>query len=175
MEGRVFNHQGGFKLSYSRRTEMQALAGFLAVTAFAGASGCGLAALNLAGWYDGLAAPPGLLPVGGVFAGWVIVLAAAAVAAWEVWRVPDVAMHNHRAVRIWGWMLAAKAAWTPIFFGLHWLAAADCLGVATASLAAAAAMLFRAHVPRAGWLMLPCVLWCSYLTYLDIGFWWLNV
>ena len=66
-------------------------------------------------WYTTLRAPPGT-PPNWLFAPvWTALYIMVGTAGWLVWKRIGAA----RAVRLWGWQLAANALWAPAFFGLH--------------------------------------------------------
>jgi translocator protein len=174
LEGCVFNNQGQFKVRYSRRTELLALAGFLFLCLGVGLSGSGVSALNLHNWYLTLN-PPELLPPVWVFPPvWIVLYFMIGVAGWEIWRVPDVAMRNHRALTVWGWQIGLKALWTPVFFGLHWLLPALGVGCALFGTAMFTLLRFSRLNRAAALLMLPYCGWLTFELYLNAGFWWLN-
>lgn len=173
-EGRVFNNQGEFKARYPRRHELLALGGFLGLCLLAGLSSLSLSAGSLHLWYASLNAPA-LRPPGWVFVPvWVVLYVMTGLAAWEIWRSPDIRQRDHAALRAWGWQMGLKALWTPVFFGLHWLFPAILLG--TAALAAAIVTLARFFSldKAAAFLFLPYVCWIIFELYLNAGFWWLN-
>ena len=70
--------------------------------------------------------------------------------------------------------LALNAAWTPLFFGLHWP------GVAFAEitllwLAIAATLVAFRHASRAAaWLLAPYPAWVSFAAFLNFTLWRLN-
>ncbi len=93
------------------------------------------------------------------------------IAAWLVWRRP-----GHRpALRIWGWHLLVNSLWTPAFFGLRSIT----LGMVVISVLLVAIVLtMRAFSKLSGLavaMMVPYFAWTCYATYLNAGFFWLNV
>jgi tryptophan-rich sensory protein len=121
-------------------------------------------------WYLSLNQPPGTPPSWAFGPVWTALYVMIGVAGWLVWRRVGAA----RPLRLWGWQLAANAAWTPAFFGLHspLLALAVCL-----VLLVLIVLTMRAFVRldrTACWLMAPYLIWTTYATYLSAGFWWLN-
>lgn len=98
------------------------------------------------------------------------------VAAWLVWRRMDVANDRKRAaLRLWGWQLALNAAWPPVFFGLHSLAGGMLVIVA---LLLSIVLNIRAFWPiqrGAALLLAPYLAWVCFATYLNAGFWRLNL
>lgn len=139
-----------------------------------GLSGLGFLLFNLQGWFGALK-PPAMLPPPWVFPpAAVLMYLCAGLAAWQIWRAPNVAWRNHRALRIWGWQMALKALWVPVFFALHWLAGAFLLGTVLAGLSLTTFRRFAEFNREAGWLMLPFLGWVGFELYLAAGFWWLN-
>jgi tryptophan-rich sensory protein len=173
-EDRVFNNQGEFKVRYSRRNEIIALAGFFSLCAAVGLSGSGFAWLSLRDWFPALRHPAPLPPVVVLMPVWVTLYAMVAVAGWEIWRVPDVRLRNHRALTAWGWQLGLKAMVTPVFFGLHWLLAAALLSAILLGAVAVTIWRFGQLNRGAALLMLPYFGWVGFSVYLNAGFWWLN-
>jgi benzodiazapine receptor len=147
-----------------------ALVGFIGLGLLVGATGAALLHNNSLAWYLSLEHPPGtppnwvFAPVGTALYGMI------GTAAWLVWRQFGAGA----ALRLWGWQIAANALWTPAFFGLHQIALALTVSLVLLVLVAATARAFMRLVPPAGWLMLPCLGWTGYATYLTAGLWWLN-
>ena len=149
---------------------MLALVGFIGLCLLVGAADGSVVAGASRGWYLSLNRPPGM-PPNWVFATvWTGLYAMIGLAAWLAWRRTA----GTRALRLWGWQLAANAFWTPAFFALHSppLAFAVCLvllGLIVLTMRA-----FLSLRPAAAWLMAPYLAWTGYATYLTAGFWWLN-
>lgn len=134
-----------------------------------GAAMGGLTRPQIAGWYQGLAAPP-FTPPNWVFApAWTTLYALMAIAAWRVWLRAGV-----RPLGWWVVQLALNAAWTPAFFVLHrpWLALGVILALWLTILATIRA--FRPVDGVASALLMPYLAWVTYATYLTLGFAWLN-
>ena len=92
-----------------------ALVGFVGLCLLVGAVGGSLPAHALQVWYPSLTPPPGT-PPNWVFAPvWSALYVMIGVAAWLVWKRRGPS----RALRLWGWQLAANALWAPAFFGLR--------------------------------------------------------
>jgi tryptophan-rich sensory protein len=174
LEDRVFNDQGQFKIGFSRQTQMVALAGFLALCLSVCVAGSGMTLRDVHLWYLSLTPPP-FCPPDWVFAPVSLCLGILiALAAWLIWRQPDVRWAHHRALTVWGWQLGVSALWTPLFFGLHLVLPA--LAVATALFAGVllTVVKFRRLNVVAAALMLPSLAWIGFSVYLNAGFWWLN-
>ena len=130
-----------------------------------------ITASSVGNWYPSLRMPPGTPPNWVFPPAWTVLYVLMGIAAWLAWRVPV----HRRALRLWGWQLALNAAWTPAFFGLR----SPALGLTVIlPLLAAILLTMRAFArlrPLAAWLLLPYLAWTSYATYLNLGFWWLNL
>jgi len=96
------------------------------------------------------------------------------VAAWEIWRKPDVTLRHHHALMLWFWQLGLKALWAPVFFGLHFPAGGLALGIVILGGIGFTTVRFMQLNRRAGLLMLPYAGWVAFEIYLTAGFWWLN-
>ena len=148
-----------------------ALIGFVGLPLLVGGASGSLTAAAVREWYPSLIPPPGR-PPNWLFAPvWTALYIAMGVAAWRVWR--QVVPHQ-AALRLWGWQLLANALWTPAFFGLH----SPGLGlVVIVPLWGLIVLTLRSFVRLdrvAAALLVPYLLWTSYATYLNAGFWWLN-
>lgn len=104
---------------------------------------------------------------------WTALYTLMAVAAWLVWRQGGFATQR-RALSLFIVQLALNAAWTPLFFGLHWpgVAFAELLLLWTA-ISAATACFFKVS-RTAGWLMLPYLAWVTFAAILNAALWRLN-
>ncbi|MBN8892138.1 MAG: TspO protein [Rhodospirillales bacterium 70-18] len=160
---------------FLRRSTALALVGFIGLCLLVGASGAGLTAQAVRGWYLTLATPPGT-PPNWVFAPvWTTLYVMVGTAGWLVWRLPaHMSVAKRAALRLWGWQLLANALWTPAFFGLH----SPALGLAVIlPLVVLIGLTLRAFGqlrPMAAALLVPYLLWTCYATWLNAGFWWLN-
>lgn len=147
-----------------------ALVGFIGLGLLVGAADGGLTAHAIGSWYAALTQPPGTPPNTVFGPVWGALYVLMGVAAWRVWRRAGPG----RALRLWGWQLAANAAWAPVFFSLHapWAA----LGVLVVLIALIGATIRRfAAIDRAAaGLMVPYLLWSGYALYLNAGIAWLN-
>ncbi len=147
-----------------------ALVGFVGLCLLVGSVDASVTARAVHGWYAGLHAPPGT-PPNWVFAPvWTLLYVMLGTSAWLVWR----RLGTGRALRLWGWQLAANALWTPAFFGIHSPALA--LGVMAALLLLIALTIraFRRVHRLAAALMVPYGAWCLFAAYLNVGFLLLN-
>jgi len=121
-------------------------------------------------WYHSLLRPPGTLP-DWVFAPvWACLYIMVGVAGWLIWRRTT----SPRPLRLWGWQLAANAAWVPAFFALHSPKLALAVSAVLLALIVLTIRAFAGLRHVAAWLMVPYLGWSGYATYLTAGFWWLN-
>ncbi len=92
------------------------------------------------------------------------------VSAWLIWLRPE----SGRALRLWGWQLAANTAWSSAFFGLRNPALGLVVILLLVGLICLTIMSFQRKRPLAAGLLLPYLAWTCFATYLNAGFWWLN-
>ncbi len=155
---------------FSAGRQILALAGWV-LLCFAAAA---LGGLFMPGdWYASLK-KPSWNPPGWIFGPvWTALYTMMAVAAWLVWRSGGFAAQR-RPLALFLVQLALNAAWTPLFFGLHWP------GVAFAEilflwLAIGATLLaFRPVSGVAAWLLAPYLAWVSFAAALNFTLWRLN-
>jgi len=91
-------------------------------------------------------------------------------AAWLVWTRRGAS----RPLLLWGWQLAANAAWVPVFFGLRNPGLALWVTAAILLLTALTIHNFLRVRRVAAWLMLPYACWSLFAAYLNAGIWLLN-
>ena len=91
-------------------------------------------------------------------------------AAWLVWLRPAASP----PLRLWGWQIAANAAWSSAFFGLRSTGLGLAVILVLVALIGLTIRAFHRRQPLAAWLMGPYLAWTLYATYLNAGFWWLN-
>jgi tryptophan-rich sensory protein len=147
-----------------------ALVGFVGLCLLVAAADGSIVAGAARGWYLSLNRPPGTPPNWVFAAVWTLLYAMIGLAAWLVWRRTV----GTRALRLWGWQLAANAFWTPAFFALHSPPLAFAICLVLLGLIALTLRAFLPLRPAAAWLMAPYLAWTGYVTYLTAGFWWLN-
>jgi tryptophan-rich sensory protein len=147
-----------------------ALAGWL-LACFAAAS---LGGVFMPGeWYAALK-KPAWNPPGWIFGPvWTALYTMMAVAAWLVWQRGGF-VSQRRPLTLFLAQLALNAAWTPLFFGLHFpgLAFAE-LMLLWAAIAATLAS-FRGVSRAASWLFAPYLAWVSFAAALNFALWRLN-
>ncbi len=147
-----------------------ALLGFVGLCLLVGAAGGAVTADAVKTWYPTLIAPPGT-PPNWLFAPvWTTLYLMIGFAAWLVWLRPAA----FRPLRLWGWQIAANAAWSSAFFGLRSTGLGLAVILVLVALIGLTIRAFHRRQPLAAWLMGPYLAWTLYATYLNAGFWWLN-
>ena len=152
------------------RLNVLPLAGWL-VLCFAAAS---LGALFMPGeWYAALRKPPWNPPAWIFGPVWSALYMMMAIAAWLVWKQGGFTTQRG-PLSLFFLQLVLNAAWTPLFFGLHWPGVAfgeiTCLWLAIAATLAA----FRRVSRLASWLLAPYLAWVSFAALLNFTLWRLN-
>ena len=121
------------------------------------------------GWYQELISPPGTPPPWVFGPVWAILYLLMGVALGRL---------VHRKATHAVWVFATQGLlnllWTPVFFGMHQIAAALALIVAIWLGLVTTMQLARKSDLVAAGLLLPYWIWLSYATYLNAGFYWLN-
>jgi len=124
-------------------------------------------------WYASLR-KPSWNPPGWIFGPvWTALYAMMAVAAWLVWRRGGFAAQR-RALTMFLVQLALNAAWTPLFFGLHWPGVAFAEIVLLWLAIGATLFAFRPVSRVAAWLLVPYLAWVSFAAVLNFELWRLN-
>lgn len=139
-----------------------------------GAAGAFLTMGSLRDWYEGLVRPPGVPPAVVFGPVWTVLYTLIGISLAIVWhRVPGGST-KQGALTSFVIQMVLNIAWTPVFFGLHWL------GVALAVIATlwvwifVTILRFKALDRTAAMLLVPYLIWVSYATYLNAGYFWLN-
>ena len=147
-----------------------AMIGWLLVC-FAAAS---LGAVFMPGeWYAALKKPT-CNPPGWIFGPvWTALYTMMAVAAWLAWKRGGFASQR-QPLTIFLVQLALNAAWTPLFFGLHWPGVAFAEIVLLLLAIAATIAAFRPVSRVAAWLLAPYLAWVSFAAVLNFTLWRLN-
>jgi translocator protein len=153
----------------SKRRNGLALAGFIFVTFCAPLLSMGVGSMPGA-WYAALNKPPWNPPPWVFGPAWTLLYTLMAVAAWMVWKRGGFS----RPLVLYFVQLALNAAWTPIFFRLHWLGVSVAVIVALWLMIAATLVSFHRVRNTAGWLLVPYLMWVSFAAVLNITIWRLN-
>ena len=124
-------------------------------------------------WYATLK-KPSWNPPGWIFGPvWTALYTMMAVAAWLLWKRGGFAVQR-RPLTLFLVQLALNAAWTPLFFGLHWPGAAFAEIVLLLAAIVATALIFRRVSATAAWLLVPYAAWVSFASFLNFTLWRLN-
>ncbi|HYE33445.1 MAG TPA: TspO/MBR family protein [Methylomirabilota bacterium] len=124
-------------------------------------------------WYASLR-KPSWNPPSWVFGPvWTALYTLMAVAAWLVWRQGGFAAQRP-ALTIFVVQLALNAAWTPLFFGLHWMGVAFTEIVLLWVAIGATIVAFHPVSRAAAWLLVPYLAWVSFAAALNFTLWRLN-
>jgi len=124
-------------------------------------------------WYASLS-KPSWNPPNWIFGPvWTALYTMMAVAAWLVWQRGGWASQR-RALAIFLVQLLLNAAWTPLFFGLHWMGVAFVEIVMLWFAILATILSFRAVSRAAAWLLVPYLAWVSFASCLNFELWRLN-
>ena len=147
-----------------------ALISFLAACTLAASMG---AIFRPGNWYERLA-KPAWRPPNALFAPvWAVLYLSIAVSGWLVWRTSGFT-GAALPVAMYAVQLVLNAAWTPIFFGLHWIGVAFAEIVLLWLAIVATIVLFHPVQPAAAWLLLPYLAWVSFAAALNFAVWQLN-
>jgi translocator protein len=157
-------------MDHARATELKAwaaLAGWVLLAFAASASG---AFITPGEWYASLN-KPSFNPPGWVFGPvWTALYAMMGFSAWLVWRRGNA----RRPLTLWLLQLALNAAWTPVFFGLHWMGVALVIIIAMWLAILATILAFWKRSRAAALLLVPYLLWVGFATVLNAALWHLN-
>ena len=120
-------------------------------------------------WYQGLAKPPGTPPPWVFGPVWSVLYLLMGVALGRL-------IHRRAMSAVWvfGIQFALNLVWTPVFFGVNQIAAALAIIGALWLGLLSTILLARKSDKVAAWLLSPYLVWVSYATYLNAGFFWLN-
>ncbi|MCU0794526.1 MAG: tryptophan-rich sensory protein [Akkermansiaceae bacterium] len=131
-------------------------------------------AASIADWYAPLRKPPGTPPNFVFGPVWTLLYGMIGASIALVWHHVPAGAPKRRVLFLGGMHLLLNLAWSPVFFGLHQVAAALiilCLMVITA----AVMIQWLLRLQRtAGLLWMPYFLWISYATWLNAGILLLN-
>ena len=148
-----------------------AFIGFIALSQAAGVVGALFTTPAINGWYITLARPP-LSPPNWVFAPvWLSLYTLMGIAAFLVWRKRHEDARVGHALGTFYLQLVLNALWSIIFFGLHSLGGALIGIVCLLAAILATIVAFKRISTPTFWLLLPYLLWVSFATYLNYGFW----
>jgi translocator protein len=129
---------------------------------------------EIATWYVGLAKPPGT-PPNWVFPWmWNTLYVLMGASLWLLWDRSSASGARRAAIGLFFAQLALNAAWSPVFFGMHRVAAALVVILAMVAVTAATIVAVWPVKRAAALLLMPYLGWITYATWLNGGIWWLN-
>ena len=120
-------------------------------------------------WYRTLEKPPGTPPPWVFGPVWSVLYLMMGVAAGRL-----IYRRKMRAAGVFAVQFALNLAWTPVFFGMHQVAAALAVIVALWVLLLATIVLAWKADRISAFLLMPYLAWVSYATYLNSGIFLLN-
>ena len=121
------------------------------------------------GWYRDLIKPPGTPPPWVFGPVWSVLYLLMGVALGRL-----LVRKAWPAVWVFGIQFALNLMWTPVFFGNHRIDVALAVIAAIWFGVVATIQLARKADRPSVWLLFPYLLWVSYASYLNAGFYWLN-
>jgi tryptophan-rich sensory protein len=129
---------------------------------------------QIATWYAGLR-KPFFTPPSWVFGPvWTALYIMMGVALYLVWRHRLANPRVRPALTAWAIQMLLNAAWSPVFFNLHWLWGALVIIILLALAILLTILLFTQLSRTAAWLMVPYLLWVIYATTLNAAIAWMN-
>lgn len=129
---------------------------------------------NMAQLYTQLNQPP-FSPPGWVFpVVWTILYLLMGYASARVFRADDAPRDKRRALTVYFLQLAVNGLWSVLFFRLQWFLAALVWIVLLWALIVQTMRLFSRVDEGASDLLIPYLLWVTFATYLNFGFWLIN-
>ena len=156
----------------SRVNPWLALAGWLLVTAAAGALGA-VASIDARAFYGQLGQPAWAPPAAVFGPVWTLLYMAMAVAAWLVWRERGFA-RARGALGLFLVQLGLNALWSWLFFHWHLGGAAFADIVVLLALIVATVVAFARIRRAAAWLLAPYLAWVCFATALNWSVWQRN-
>lgn len=152
---------------------IKVMASVLAIELLGGLGGL-VTSQSISGWYTQLEKPAGT-PPNWVFAPvWISLYAMIGVSFAIAWQRGFRERWARFGLILFVVQMALNLAWTPLFFGLHNLIAALAVIVLLWVAIVATAVAFSTQSRVAGYLLIPYLIWVTYATYLNVGYWILN-
>lgn len=131
-----------------------------------------LASIDAPGFYARLDKPAWAPPAWLFGPAWTLLYTLMALASWRIARTTHPL--RTRALAVFGVQLVVNAAWSALFFALHWGAGATAGAALLFALVLASALLFGRIQRASGWMLAPAVAWVAFATALSASVWWRN-
>ena len=144
------------------------------IVEFLGGLGAAVTSSQIPDWYAGLQKPPGTPPNWLFGPVWVTLYGMIGAAFAIVWHFARPGTAKRIALSWFAVQLILNLAWTPVFFGLHQMFAALIVIVALWAAIATTIIHFGRLQSVGAVLLVPYLVWVSYATYLNAGYWYLN-
>lgn len=129
---------------------------------------------SIDGWYASLNRPPGTPPNWVFDPVWSVLYFMIGISFALVWHKLGRAFFKSPAFTVFAVQLLLNLAWTPVFFGAHWIGVALLIIIAMIGSILLTIRKFSPHSKPAAWLLVPYLLWVCYATYLNAGYLMLN-
>ena len=139
-----------------------------------GGLGAAITSSQITEWYVVLQKPPGTPPNWVFGPVWVSLYALIGLSFAIIWHRAESGATKRSAMLWFGFQLLLNIVWTPVFFGAHWMLLALVVIVALWGAIVVTISHFRRLQAPAAILLVPYLLWVSYATYLNAGYWLLN-
>jgi len=124
-------------------------------------------------WYLDLNKPT-WNPPGWIFGPvWTCLYLSMGIAAWMIWKTPKEAPRQ-KALTFFGIQLILNAIWSPVFFGLHNMGMAFVVIIGLWLAIGITLLSFLKVNRKAGWMLLPYLLWVSFASFLNFTLWRMN-
>jgi len=133
-----------------------------------------LASADAPVFYAALARPPWAPPAWVFGPVWTALFLAMALAAWQVWRLPEDSRARTRALGLFVVQLGANALWSWLFFAWHLGGLAFAEVLVFWVLIASTLVAFWRLKRSAGWLLVPYLAWVTFAAVLNHTLWRMN-
>ena len=129
---------------------------------------------SIGDWYQYLNKPPGNPPNWLFGPVWGVLYAMIGLSFAIVWHRGFDGPEGRRALVLFVLQVALNFVWTPVFFGLHQMLVALVIILLLWGAILATILAFAKRSKVAAYLLTPYLLWVTYASYLNAGYWWLN-
>jgi len=139
-----------------------------------GAAGGFVTAGSIPDWYAKLTKPPGTPPNVVFGPVWSVLYLMIGISLARVWHFAPTGPEKRRALIRFAIQMILNLIWTPLFFGAHLVSVALAVIVSLWVMILLTILAFKPLDRVAAWLLVPYLVWVSYATYLNAGFFVLN-